>query len=169
MPRALILLVPTCVHASLVPPVMESRAMVIIKHIKLKVREDMFIVISFYASCMYIKTEVLCGWCVLHDLYLLFYFTYIYVFFINFNCSNYVIIVIIRFYQTWLSLLKNPCPCYRGYADVDFQTDFLVNKAWRPINSIFWCIDDGDLFIERVHFNTWPASMQIYSTKESFI
>ena len=48
-------------HASSVPPVMESRAMVIIKHIKLKVREDMFIVISFYASCMYVKTEVLCG------------------------------------------------------------------------------------------------------------
>ena len=47
--------------ASLFPPVMESRAMVIIKHIKLKVREDMFIVISFYASCMYMKTEVLCG------------------------------------------------------------------------------------------------------------
>ena len=44
-----------------VPPVMESRAMVIIKHIKLKVREYMFIVISFYASCMYMKTEVLCG------------------------------------------------------------------------------------------------------------
>ena len=77
MPRALILLVPTCVHASLFPPVMESRAMVIIEHIKLKVREYMFIVISFYASCMYMKTEVLCGWCVLHDLYLLFYFTFI--------------------------------------------------------------------------------------------
>ena len=77
MPRALILLVPTCVLASLFPPVMESRAMVIIKHIKLKVREYMFIVISFYASCMYMKTEVLCGWCVLHDLYLLFYFTFI--------------------------------------------------------------------------------------------
>ena len=53
MPGALILLVPTCVHASLFPPVMESRAMVIIKHIKLKVREYMFIVISFYASCMH--------------------------------------------------------------------------------------------------------------------
>ena len=80
-------------HASLVPPVMESHAMVIIKHIKLKVREDMFIVISFYASCMYMKTGVLCGLYVLHDIYLLFSFIY-------FNCNNSVISIIIRFYQT---------------------------------------------------------------------
>ena len=93
MLRALIQLVPTCVHASLVPPVMESRAIVIIEDIRLKVREDMFIVISFYASCMYMKTGVLCGLYVLHDIYLLFYFIY-------FNCNNSVISTIIRFYQT---------------------------------------------------------------------
>ena len=137
MPRALILLVPTCVHASLVPPVMESRAMVIIKHIKQKVSEDMFIVVSFYSSCITWRLKFCAADA--YSMIYIFYFilhTYIY-FFINFNCSNYVIMVIIRFYQTWLSLLKNPCPCYRGYADVDFQTDFLINKAWRPVNSIF--------------------------------
>ena len=53
----------------------------------------MFIVISFYASCMYMKTEVLCGLCVLHDISLLFYFMY-------FNCNNSVISIRIRFYQT---------------------------------------------------------------------
>ena len=63
------------------------------RHIKLKVREDMFIVISFYVSCMYMKTGVLCGLYVLHDIYLLFSFIY-------FNCNNSVISIIIRFYQT---------------------------------------------------------------------
>ena len=45
----------------------------------------MFIVISFYASCMYMKTGVLCGLCVLHDIYLLFYFIFQLQQFCNFN------------------------------------------------------------------------------------
>ena len=86
MPRALILLVPTCVHASLVPPVMESRAMVIIKHIKLKVREDMFIVISFYASCMYMKTEV-CAADAYSMIYIFYFILHTYMYFLSISIA----------------------------------------------------------------------------------
>ena len=47
---------------------------------------------------------------------------------------------------------QEPMPMLpRFRKDVYFQTDFLINKAWRPVNSIFWCFDDGYLFLERVH------------------
>ena len=125
MLHALIQLVPTCVHASLVPPVMESHAMVIIKHIKLKVREDMFIVISFYASCMYMKTGVLCGLYVLHDIYLLFYFMFQLQQFCNFS-NNQIL-------PNMTKSTQEPMPMISRFRrDVYFQTAFLVSKATKP-------------------------------------
>ena len=57
---ALTLQDPMFVHASLDTREMESRAMVIMK--KIRVREDFVILFCFvFVSCVFMKTAVLCG------------------------------------------------------------------------------------------------------------
>ena len=85
----------------------------------------MFIVISFYASCMYMKTGVLCGLYVLHDIYLLFYFMFQLQQFCNFS-NNQIL-------PNMTKSTQEPMPMISRFRrDVYFQTAFLVSKATKP-------------------------------------